>query len=320
MGSGTTYTVAGDKVTVTYANGIDSIDVNVRITYGNNQQVTLNFHPNTGASKGQTVVFNLLTHPNFPYGLCSSYCVTWVQVGGTNCHWGDSCMQKPICLPVPEKCDWKYNAFGSCSNQCGAGKQTRTATCQTASGKLCDPSQCTGSPLLEKCCSGTSCGASCLASECGGAQWIASVSFDQGASGTLTGTIKFTNAIADIRGFFIDFAKNSRLNGKQSQCTITGSVVTAMERNVVQLGCSNDVNLNGCKGGPSAYDLGVAFGSAGIGKDDVNVATITLKCNGFSLTPADVVGSSVGVRATSVGPISGGQRAFSTKNQCVLGQ
>ncbi|MCR5874107.1 cadherin-like domain-containing protein [Phenylobacterium sp. J426] len=58
------------------------------------------------------------------------------------------------------------------------------------------------------------------------------------------------------------------------------------------------------------YDVGLEFGSAGIGKDDIGSAAFTLKLPGLTL--ADLAGQDFGVRMTSVG-VLGGDRGGSVK-------
>ncbi|MDH6182267.1 hypothetical protein M2152_002449 [Microbacteriaceae bacterium SG_E_30_P1] len=79
-----------ESLTVTYPSGIpagQANDVNVRIKYGVNfaNEVTLNFHNNTGTWSG-TQSFVYAQHPNWPANI-GQYKVVWVQVGGTNYHW-----------------------------------------------------------------------------------------------------------------------------------------------------------------------------------------------------------------------------------------
>jgi len=309
------YTVSTDAIVVSYKNGIDSIDVNVKITYDNGKTVTLNYHPNKGATKGTTLTLKIRDFSGFPK-TCASFCVTWVQVHGTNCHFGENGCA-PICGNAPpQSCAWDYGEWGSCSNACGAGTQTRTAQCKTSSGDSCDASKCGPSSVVQSC-SGNSCGMGCVATSCSGDGSQSQVSFAQGSSGTLDVTVKFTApAFGDLRGFFLEFSPSSRLAGKASACQLLGSKITNFERDTRQLKCDSNVNLNGCAG-PTSYDLAVVFGSNGLSKDDIRETSFSLVCKGYTLTVADVADARVGVRAQSVGALSF-WRLDSTKQICTV--
>lgn len=112
---------------------------------------------------------------------------------------------------------------------------------------------------------------------------------------------------ADLRGFFFDVSNSNVI----SSLVATGAGITAQasgDERVVNLG--GGVNMAGA--GAGAYDFGVAFGTAGIGKDDIRTAEFTLTSAGHQLTLADVLGMNFGVRFTSVGE-EGGTRDGSLK-------
>ena len=102
-------------------------------------------------------------------------------------------------------------------------------------------------------------------------------------------TLSVVSGIADLRGFFLDVAGSGTGHGA------SGSQVTKAKTGndcVTDLG--NGVNMNGTG---EAFDIGVALGTSGIGKDDIRSATITV--TGISLN--DLQDLSFGIRATSVG-------------------
>ena len=98
--------------------------------------------------------------------------------------------------------------------------------------------------------------------------------------------------IADLRGLFFNL-----LGDAPGTLTVTGGDVTASATNTIDLG--NGANMQG--GVRKAYDVGVEFGTAGIGKDDIQTTTFVV--NGLSLD--DVYGQEFGVRLTSVGALRG---------------
>ncbi len=110
---------------------------------------------------------------------------------------------------------------------------------------------------------------------------------------------------ADLRGFFFDVRDPTVI----SSLTATGADITAQAK-----GDEGVVNLGGgvTMAGAGAFDFGVAFGTAGIGKDDIRHTEFTLSSVGHQLTLADVLGQDFGVRFTSVG-VEGGPRNGSLK-------
>ena len=124
------------------------------------------------------------------------------------------------------------------------------------------------------------------------------------------GQLKFVldntgDQVADLRGLFFDL-KNSATIGSLSA---SGSSITAQAKGdeaVVNLG--NGATMAGA----GTFDFGVAFGTAGIGKDDIHHAEFTLSSAAGPLSLADVYGMDFGVRFTSVGD-EGGARSGSLK-------
>lgn len=137
--------------------------------------------------------------------------------------------------------------------------------------------------------------------------------------------------VGDLRGLFFDIAKESLVSGAGTQASVSalvaktqaggviGSVTTAAvadgDDSVTGVG-GGDNTMNGALafGGAGqeakGYDLGLEFGTSGMGKDDVRSASFTLKLPGMTLT--DVAGQDFGVRMTSVGAL-GGDRGGSVK-------
>lgn len=110
-----------------------------------------------------------------------------------------------------------------------------------------------------------------------------------------------TGQIGDLRGLFFDLDDDS-LTGLK----IFGVDVTSQETNTKDLGQGN--NMNG--GGRGNYDVGVGFGTPGIGQDDIQTTTFTLSADqDLSL---DDLAENFGVRLTSVGE-EGGPRNGSLK-------
>lgn len=115
--------------------------------------------------------------------------------------------------------------------------------------------------------------------------------------------------VADLRGLFFHVANESLLNG----LTISGSNVTdyAVKANGV-MQVQGDVNMNGEVGksvGP--FDVGIEFGSSGIGKDDIRETTFTLGASA-PLTLELVLQQHFRLRLTSVND-NGQGRSLSLK-------
>ena len=108
----------------------------------------------------------------------------------------------------------------------------------------------------------------------------------------------------DLRGLFFDFKSLSKLPG----LTATGHDVTDFDTDqVIDLG--NGANMLGAA---SPFDVGVEFGTQGIGKDDIRSTTFTLFNLGKALTLDDIANVAFGARLTSVGQ-PGGARNDSSK-------
>lgn len=100
--------------------------------------------------------------------------------------------------------------------------------------------------------------------------------------------------LADLRGLFFDFNDPALL----SSLSIAGDEVSASsfaDDSVRNLGAG--VNMNGA----GVFDVGVAFGSAGIGEDDIFATSFTLSSSDGPLSLAAFANVEFGVRFTSVG-------------------
>jgi hypothetical protein len=159
------------------------------------------------------------------------------------------------------------------------------------------------------------------------------------------GTFKFDidqtagagGVIGDLRGVFFDIGgdKDDELTSSTTSTvgkktvTTTESLITATSDNgsvtgvqagndsVTDLGNGSNMNgatsFNGTGAEAKGYDVGVAIGTAGIGKDDIQDTSFTLGTKGsLSLSLSDFIGMDFGVRLTSVGP-EGGSRDGSLK-------
>lgn len=111
--------------------------------------------------------------------------------------------------------------------------------------------------------------------------------------------------VGDLRGLFFDFADSDQI----SRLSVSGSAISGQsfgDERVTNLG--GGVNMNGV----SAFDVGVAFGTAGIGKDDIRDTFFFLRSSSGALDLSDVAGMDFGARFTSVGD-AGGSRDDSLK-------
>lgn len=111
---------------------------------------------------------------------------------------------------------------------------------------------------------------------------------------------------ADLRGLFFDVADASQLTGMA--VSQVGAAVTDFDTgNVIDLG--NGANMIGAA---DPFDVGLEFGTQGIGKDDIQTATFTLTNADGDLTLDDLAHVEFGARLTSIGA-PGGSRTDSAK-------
>ncbi|MGA0606168.1 VCBS domain-containing protein [Phenylobacterium sp. VNQ135] len=166
----------------------------------------------------------------------------------------------------------------------------------------------------------------------GGAQPAVTVKITEVAAGEFRFEVTQSGAvIGDLRGLFFDVARESLVSGAGTQAAVSalqaktqagaviGSITTAAvadgDDSVTGVGGGdNTMNgalaFNGVAQEAKGYDVGLEFGTSGIGKDDVGAVAFTLKLSGMTL--ADVAGQDFGVRMTSVG-LLGGDRGASVK-------
>ena len=99
----------------------------------------------------------------------------------------------------------------------------------------------------------------------------------------------------DLRGLFLDIADDALLTA----LSVQGDDITAFETGaVVNLGGGN--NLNG-GGSPCPCEIGVGFGTPGIGGDDLMTTEFVLTSGIGDLDLSMFVDQVIGVRVTSVG-------------------
>lgn len=101
------------------------------------------------------------------------------------------------------------------------------------------------------------------------------------------------DTLADLRGLFFDIGDEALL----ANLTVSGSDVTDVDLDanaVSNLG--NGVNMNGV----GLFDIGVEFGTAGIGADDIDGTFFTLSSTQGPLSIEQFLGVNFGVRLTSV--------------------
>jgi hypothetical protein len=120
-----------------------------------------------------------------------------------------------------------------------------------------------------------------------------------------------TGVIGDLNGLFFDLTDDSIAdNLTVSGTDLTGENIDA--NSVSKVDGYNNVNGEVVKE-DGKFDVGVQFGTPGIGEDDIQSTSFTLATSGGSaLSIADVMGQDFAVRLTSVGEIDG-DRADSVK-------
>jgi hypothetical protein len=132
---------------------------------------------------------------------------------------------------------------------------------------------------------------------------------EEGPGGTLNFTVTVLASpgmTADLRGLFFDVADGGKLAGL-SQSGSGGKVTDFDTVDVIDLG--NGANM---QGKASPFDVGLEFGTQGIGKDDIQTASFTLSNAAGDLTLDDIAQVEFGARLTSVGA-PGGRREGSAK-------
>lgn len=113
----------------------------------------------------------------------------------------------------------------------------------------------------------------------------------------ITLSVSGPDSIGDLRGFFAQVADERLLSG----LSVSGPEVmqaSFLANGIQGVGPGN--NLNG-GGSPCPCDLGVEFGSPGIGRDDLQSVTFVLSHATVSLDASFLADQRFGVRVTSVG-------------------
>ncbi len=122
------------------------------------------------------------------------------------------------------------------------------------------------------------------------------LTLDAGAEdGTISGRFEVTEGVADLRGLFLNIADTSLLDG----LVIEGDEVTGLAFGAVS-NMKQGNNVNG-GGSPCPCDIGITFGSPGIGKDDLSVVEFVISHGDVDLDLSLFQDQYVGGRATSVG-------------------
>jgi len=135
---------------------------------------------------------------------------------------------------------------------------------------------------------------------------------DDAGDGTIWGSLEVVKGAGDLRGLFLNIADGSLLSG----LSVIGDDVTAFTTGgVIDLGRGS--NLNG-GGTPCPCDIGIEFGSPGIGGDDISSTEFWLSHDTEALTLALFFDEWVGVRVTSVGDDYDSSREDSAKLMGVL--
>ncbi|AXI46532.1 hypothetical protein C1J03_11190 [Sulfitobacter sp. SK012] len=120
-----------------------------------------------------------------------------------------------------------------------------------------------------------------------------------------------TGTIGDLNGLFFDLADDSITDNLiLSGTDLTGQNIDA--NSVSKVDGYNNINGDVVKE-DGKFDVGVQFGTAGIGADDIQSTSFTLATSdGSTLSLADVLSQDFAVRLTSVGEMDG-DRADSVK-------
>lgn len=117
--------------------------------------------------------------------------------------------------------------------------------------------------------------------------------------------LETSTSTADLRGLFFrvaDATKPAGLTVVASSGTVTE--LQALDNPVIDLG--NGANMNGAVSKTDAFDVGLEFGSAGIGRgDDIESAGFTPSNTAGNLTLDDIAQTLFGARLTSVGDPNG---------------
>src|SRR5687767_6879082 len=128
------------------------------------------------------------------------------------------------------------------------------------------------------------------------------VTITENADGSLSFTINVVGSYTgDLRGFFFDLADETHA-GMLRVSNASAGFTELQQGNDTVTDLGNGANMQGAAGSDGGYDAGIEIGTAGIGKDDYQSFSFTLKTtDGTRLTLDDFAGVDFGVRLTSVG-------------------
>jgi hypothetical protein len=117
---------------------------------------------------------------------------------------------------------------------------------------------------------------------------------DDVGDGTIRGALQVVKGAGDVRGLFLNIADSRLLPG----LSVTGDDVTGFTTGaVIDLGTGAYLNGGGT---PCPCDIGIEFGSSGMGKDDLGATEFSLSHETEALTLALFFEQLIGVRVTSV--------------------
>lgn len=120
------------------------------------------------------------------------------------------------------------------------------------------------------------------------------------------------NYLGDLRGLFFDLADEALIG---SLSTSVNAPITELQQGddtVKDLG--NGANMQGLLGDSGGYDVGIEFGTAGIGTrgDDIRSVIFTLDSSSRALTLSDFANVAFGARITSIGQDIDGNGSIDT--------
>src|SRR5262245_44573723 len=149
------------------------------------------------------------------------------------------------------------------------------------------------------------------------------ITITQTSSGVFHFDVQQSGAVVgDLRGLFFDLQHETLVSASGTQVSLTGvsatgtnvsSLATAVldgNDTVVKVG-GNDNNMSGALSfdgtGQEAqgYDVGIEFGSSGIGSGGNDVRNVSFDLHLTGATLADFIGQDFGVRMMSVGTLGG---------------
>lgn len=142
------------------------------------------------------------------------------------------------------------------------------------------------------------------------------ITLTENSDGTITfQVVQLTgsgNYLGDLRGLFFDVADESLIG---SLSTTANTLITELQQGddtVEDLG--NGANMQGLLGDAGGYDVGIEFGTAGIGAlgDDIRTVTFTLDSSSRDLTLSDFANVAFGARITSIGQDTDGNGSIDT--------